>query len=146
MESKICARCTLTKFCDEFYKRKIGKRAGKYYEICKSCMKIRGREYYHNNHDRQLSLALARRHRAYIERRSYINELKDRPCADCGIKYPYFVMDFDHRKGSGKITDVALMVRRGWSLDKIKLEILKCEIVCANCHRIRTFKNLLEPR
>ena len=28
--------------------------------------------------------------------------LKDKPCADCGIKYPYYVMDFDHVRGDKK--------------------------------------------
>lgn len=143
MEEKICNNCELVKSLTEFYIRKSGERTGQYYEKCKLCMKTRGRDYYQKNRERQLPLALARRHRAYVERRKFINEIKNKPCADCGLEYPYFVMDFDHRKGVDKITDVALMVRRGWSKEKIELEIEKCDIVCANCHRIRTFKNLL---
>jgi hypothetical protein len=31
-----------------------------------------------------------------------IRQAKARPCADCGVLYPYYVMDFDHRPGTGK--------------------------------------------
>lgn len=104
-------------------------------------MKTRGIDYYHKNHDRQLKLALLRRNRAYKIKRDYINRIKDRPCADCKIKYPAYVMDFDHRDFKTKIKDVATMTARNWSLEKIIKEIEKCDIICANCHRIRTYKH-----
>ena len=140
MDMKNCSKCNKPKKLADFYKRKTGKRAGEYYEKCKECMKARGREYYRKNRNRQLPLALARRHKAYQLKRVFINKVKDRPCADCGIKYPYYVMDFDHKSNKDKIAEVAYMSTRNWSLEKIKKEIQKCEVVCANCHRIRTFK------
>lgn len=70
---------------------------------------------------------------------NFINNLKNKPCLDCGIIYPAFVMDFDHRKGEEKINNVARLVRDGWSKEKILLEIDKCDLICANCHRIRTY-------
>jgi len=105
-------------------------------------MKTRGRKYYHENRERQLPLALARRHRAYLEKREFTAKTKNRPCIDCGVRYPYYVMDFDHKKGTVKVNDVAYMMTRNWSLKRIKEEILKCEVVCANCHRIRTYGKL----
>ena len=105
-------------------------------------MKARGRKYYHDNRKRQLQLALVRRRKAYKEKRDYINKAKNKPCADCGMKYPFYVMDFDHSNVHDKIREVAYMAARNWSLDKIKDEVQKCEVVCANCHRIRTFGKL----
>lgn len=53
-------------------------------------------------------------------------------------------MDFDHVNVRDKIKEVAYMVTRNWSLVKIKAEVKKCEVVCANCHRIRTYGKLAE--
>ncbi len=140
MHVKICTKCGKTKYFRSFYRRKRGSRSGKYYEKCKECMKLRGRKYYHDNRDRQLHLALLRRHKAYLEKRAFTIKAKDKPCADCGIKYSHYVMDFDHKEDSEKINDISYMMTRNWSLEKIKKEILKCEVVCSNCHRIRTYK------
>ena len=63
--------------------------------------------------------------------------LKSTPCADCGGVFPTVCMDFDHRDPAEKINSIA-----HWSLtDVVGLlaEIAKCDLVCANCHRIRTF-------
>lgn len=67
-----------------------------------------------------------------------VNELKKQPCMDCGKKFPPICMDWDHRVGSDKIKDVSGMVMRAWSADKIFAEIKKCDLVCSNCHRIRS--------
>ena len=75
------------------------------------------------------------------KKKEYLKELKKRPCADCGLSFPYYVMDFDHRDRSTKSFTVGLMFNnKGWKL--IKEEVEKCDIVCANCHRIRTYKYL----
>lgn len=69
------------------------------------------------------------------ETRRVIREVKSKPCADCGVSYPYFVMDFDHRD------DKQFTISRPTSyhnIGQLMAEIAKCDIVCANCHRIRT--------
>lgn len=67
----------------------------------------------------------------------YLRDLKDRtPCADCQIQYPYYVMDFDHVRGK-KHANVMELVQT-LSRKKIDEELAKCEIVCSNCHRVRT--------
>ena len=63
---------------------------------------------------------------------------KNKPCADCKIKYPPYVMDFDHIRGE-KVQNLSRM-HRTHSLEAIKKEFAKCEIVCSNCHRHRTWK------
>lgn len=71
--------------------------------------------------------------------RDYIRASKEgKPCADCGRKYPHYVMDFDHRNPSTKKAIVSyLPMLQSWR--KLKEEIAKCDLVCANCHRERTF-------
>jgi hypothetical protein len=69
-------------------------------------------------------------------RRIYIQSLKEKPCADCKIQYPFYVMQFDHCNGKKEFS-VSHMI--SYSKEKILKEVLKCEVVCANCHAIRTY-------
>ncbi len=69
--------------------------------------------------------------------RELIYMVKSVPCTDCGIEYPPFVMDLDHVRGL-KFKDVSSMVDNTMSQKSIMAEVAKCEVVCSNCHRIRT--------
>lgn len=89
--------------------------------------------------------------RRYIERNAryrlaiqdYVRALKEAsPCRDCGMKYPYYVMDFDHINEDDKLNDINYLSSTG-RIGALKKEILKCELVCANCHRIRTHSRQL---
>jgi hypothetical protein len=72
----------------------------------------------------------------------YVNKIKEEtPCADCLKNYPYYVMDFDHLEGSEKVGIVSYLCKTG-RIGAMKKEILKCELVCANCHRERTHRRL----
>ena len=80
----------------------------------------------------KLSIA---KQKAYLAQ--YLRDLKTKtPCIDCGINYPYYVMDFDHVRGVKQANVMELVSTL--SKKRIDLEIAKCEIVCSNCHRIRT--------
>jgi hypothetical protein len=71
--------------------------------------------------------------------RRKIQEIKSvTPCADCGEIFPHYVMDFDHRPGSDKRFNVSA-VEKCPSDKAFGEEVAKCEVVCANCHRHRTF-------
>jgi len=61
----------------------------------------------------------------------------ERGCMDCGYKKHHSALDFDHVKGKKKI-----LIALAKSISQAKKEIKKCEIVCSNCHRIRTYKRL----
>lgn len=61
------------------------------------------------------------------------------PCADCGITYPFYVMDFDHIRGK-KEFNLSRAQNKMASHSRIVDEIKKCEVVCSNCHRERTWK------
>jgi hypothetical protein len=60
-------------------------------------------------------------------------------CMDCNEQHPHFVLDFDHRDSSEKNFNVSQMVNGNLSLRKLQTEISKCDLICANCHRKRTF-------
>lgn len=69
------------------------------------------------------------------EFRSWLNQLKANPCTDCGRTFHPVGMDFDHVRGE-KITQISDMW--SWGRERVGEEIAKCDLVCANCHRIRT--------
>lgn len=71
--------------------------------------------------------------------RDAIRSAKQKPCQDCKKEFPYFVMDFDHVRGT-KNGNIADYPTRKVSIITLMTEIDKCEIVCSNCHRLRTFK------
>lgn len=66
----------------------------------------------------------------------WIREAKAVPCADCGGSWPYYVMQFDHT-GDDKAFTIG---RNGFSLAKVQAEAAKCDVVCANCHAVRTYE------
>lgn len=67
--------------------------------------------------------------------RLLVAQAKDTPCADCGEDFPAEAMDFDHVRGV-KVANVSDLMACHPSL--VEAEIAKCEVVCANCHRLRT--------
>jgi hypothetical protein len=68
---------------------------------------------------------------------SWVRQLKSEPCVDCEHTFHPTAMQFDHVRGV-KVLKVSDLVARGCSRAKILAEIAKCELVCANCHAVRT--------
>lgn len=93
------------------------------------------RNWYHRNKKRIQARKEEQRKRFRDKVNEFIRTAKDVPCADCGVKYPSYVMDFDHRG------EKEFNIANSRSLGVIRLaqEISKCDVVCANCHRERTF-------
>lgn len=73
-----------------------------------------------------------------------LDQLRSQPCADCGGRFAQCAMDFDHRDPGAKTMRVPAMVGRA-GIRRILAEAAKCDIVCANCHRLRTFVRRSEP-
>lgn len=77
----------------------------------------------------------------YADRSKFVDEYKlASGCVDCGWAGHPRALEFDHLPGSVKSANIASMVAHTtYSLDDIRAEMAKCEVVCANCHRIRTY-------
>jgi hypothetical protein len=60
-------------------------------------------------------------------------------CCDCGTRDPR-VLEFDHMDPDGKDYDIARLLSSGygWASEKLRAEIRKCRVICANCHRKHT--------
>lgn len=69
--------------------------------------------------------------------RAMVRAAKGKPCADCQVQYPYYVMQFDHLDANHKTFNVSSGVSSA-SRAKVEAEIAKCDVVCANCHAERT--------
>jgi hypothetical protein len=133
-ETKTCTRCREVKSLNEFSFRSDYPHRRR--AECKSCVNGRTLKHYHAN--REYYAETRRRHRYRIQ--EMIREAKSKPCADCGQAFPYFVMDFDHRPGEVKVFVISQFTKSHKSQKAVKAEIAKCDVVCANCHRIRTHK------
>jgi len=59
-----------------------------------------------------------------------------RSCVDCG-NTNLLVLEFDHVRGT-KRYEISIMLNAGFAWARIVEEIAKCEIRCANCHRVKT--------
>jgi predicted transcriptional regulator len=98
--------------------------------------------------DGQIEKTKERTRRRREEIRQHLAEIKEEiGCIDCKNKFPYYVLDFDHVRGQ-KIDNISKMVK--WhNYEDILKEIKKCDVVCSNCHRFRTFSrtnNLLKSK
>lgn len=60
------------------------------------------------------------------------------PCTDCGGRYPAICMDFDHLPEHEKTTEVSVLATHNYWPSRVVAEMAKCEVVCSNCHRLRT--------
>jgi len=103
-------------------------------KCCKFCIIARNKEWQRNNPERYAES----KKQANKRRTAEFQEYKEaHPCMDCGNYWPYYVMQFDHRPGEVKFMDVSQMVLR-YPAEAVWTEIAKCDLVCANCHFIRT--------
>jgi hypothetical protein len=84
--------------------------------------------------DKRRTLEQGPRHSAFLA------EIKlARGCADCGYNKHPAALDFDHLPGHVKRVNLSQM--NGWyGKAAIEAELAKCEVVCSNCHRIRTYE------
>lgn len=132
---KKCSKCLKVLDENEFnWKFKFTKRS--YH--CKECSRAYVKNHYLNNVD-YYTLKARKRDKMIKERSNlYIgNYLQNHPCVDCN-ESNILVLEFDHRDRKIKKGDIRVLVKNGISLDNLAIEINKCDIRCANCHRIKT--------
>ena len=75
-------------------------------------------------------------HERYEQRRAFIDKIKAVPCAVCGLEYPSYVMEFHHRNPMTKDFKISTSLVY-YNAKVIMQEIAKCDILCANCHRMK---------
>jgi hypothetical protein len=70
---------------------------------------------------------------------AFMRALKSKPCTDCKQTFHFAAMDFDHLPQFEKLDTLSNLASAGASDARILEEVAKCELVCANCHRVRTY-------
>jgi hypothetical protein len=131
---KTCSKCKQEKDYSEFHKRTYKSGTVGYQGYCKICQKSYDRNYYLEDKDRRLSINKKWQDEFWI----WYTDLKNKPCADCKNSFDPVCMQWDHLPGYDKIERVSFIARTTMNREKILEEISKCELVCANCHALRT--------
>lgn len=136
---KICSRCKKSKPISKFPFR--NKKKGIYHSYCLECGRKWVKKHYSQNDDFYVQKAKQRRNKIIeaLNQKIY-NYLLENPCVDCGENDP-IVLEFDHVRGI-KRYNVSEMCYRLVSWELIAIEISKCDVRCANCHRRKTAKGL----
>jgi hypothetical protein len=131
---KTCTLCEVEKPYDQYTKKRRNKDG--LMAMCRECSLPRRRQQYEENPETQRQAVYNRR----SDVAGRVMQLKiETPCFDCDKYYPSYVMDFDHVRGVKK-SGVSKLVAKNSPWEEIQEEIDKCELVCANCHRERTFR------
>lgn len=73
----------------------------------------------------------------HLSKKKLYLETKDGPCMDCGLRFDSCAMDLDHRPNTIKLFNLSQW-KCAKTLDEYKAELIKCDLVCSNCHRVRT--------
>jgi hypothetical protein len=135
VDTKRCTGCGLERPIGEFPIK--NKKSGRRSTRCRACRSAYGKLHYQKNRDRYCARPRAPRHE---QREPYwawvMTFLASHPCIDCGETDP-IVLQFDHRDGTTKVDAVGTMLNRA-SWGALLSEIAKCDVRCANCHRLRT--------
>lgn len=100
---------------------------------------LRSTRKYHATHREKRRLYTAQWRRDHPDhkkaKKDRLKQLKDAPCMDCGNRFPPECMDFDHARG-----EKVFGIGPNWDMrpERLMVEVAKCDLVCSNCHRIRT--------
>jgi hypothetical protein len=89
------------------------------------------KKWYEKNKLRRIAQCVAEKQR----KRDWLLEYKKTlSCSKCGESHPA-CLEFHHINPETKEGDIASFAIYGWGIEKIKSEISKCTVLCANCHR-----------
>lgn len=132
MENKQCRKCLRILPISEFHKSSRSKDGAHSY--CKECNNRNRMDAYYADpqHARQVDKKNRARNKKFV-----LDYLLSHSCVDCGCT-DHRVLEFDHVRGD-KAKEVSLMAQGGYGLKRIVQEIEKCDVRCANCHRIRHY-------
>lgn len=131
---KVCNKCKVGKNLEEFNKNST--RSDGLQTICRVCSNERSAKHYAEN---KQDYRVSKKKSVQTLREYVFSFLQKHPCIDCSESDPV-CLDFDHVTGD-KIRNIADMIHAGVSLENLKLEMEKCVVRCANCHRRKTAKD-----
>lgn len=135
---KTCSTCKTKKEYSEFSVNKT--KSDGYQTKCKPCKKAYNLEYYSQTKARfKEQRALSRVENVRRNQQWLYEYLSAHPCVDCS-EPDVLVLEFDHLPQFEKRGNVASLV--SCSIKALKSEIQRCEVVCANCHRRRTYSRM----
>lgn len=93
--------------------------------------------HYERNRAAIIERAKAHKRTTRVQMRAFVAKfLSANPCVDCGEADP-IVLEFDHVRGT-KSFNIGDASRLGVGWQRLRDEIAKCDVRCANCHRRRT--------
>lgn len=141
MKTKACTKCGAVKpASSEFFEKVRGSKGARRWYLmgeCRECAAKRRHEY-HKRPEVKEALRECRR-KGLAKVKAWVRAYKEtRSCADCGQRFPHYVLDFDHVRF--KRYSVSRLTTTHTNLCRIAHEIKHCDVVCANCHRERTWK------
>jgi len=132
---KKCAGCGLEKEIAEFTSNKSKKDGLSVY--CRACARGYSKTYYKLHKKAQIKRVELNKKEKQKGLREFLKSYFElHPCTDCG-ETDIRVLEFDHIRD--KFRNISRMMSGRFSLAKIREEIEKCEVVCSNCHKRRTY-------
>lgn len=143
---KRCSKCGQTKTVSEFYRDRH--HATGTSQWCRRCKMAAAAQWRRNNPDKARAADARNRDEKNLvkadrarETRAWLKDMKIAAgCADCGYRGHPDALEFDHLPGRVKRFKISGSSTR--SRATLAAEIAKCEVVCANCHRVRTSERM----
>jgi len=140
MKTKKCYKCKQELSLSCFTKSKAKKDGLN--GTCRECHKKYTRQHYNNNKSYYKNKAKKARKAYKQEIHTFLAEyFKTHPCVDCG-ETNFMVLEFDHKDPHTKYMSICSMITGQKPIGLVKKEIQKCEVRCANCHKIKTAHQL----
>lgn len=147
---KVCSKCSVAKPETEYFVK--DKKSGRLHAQCKECYKEHRKSYYAEHYEKYKVLYRQRaKERREAQRQEFrdniVRYLNKKSCTICG-EYDIRTLEFDHIDPTNKLFSISQAVRQGYSWKDIEMEIKKCRVLCANCHKKHTasqqgwYKNL----
>jgi len=137
---KVCSKCKISKSASKFGKDK--NRPDGLQPRCKKCRK----DHYNKVHDgstTQKNNIINGRIRRSNWKAFMYSLIKDKECIVCGSD-DYRVLEHHHRDPSMKFINISDCTTKGFNEHWKQVfidEIDKCDVLCANCHRIHHYED-----
>jgi len=133
-ELRKCSQCGKVLPTSYFHKRS----GTLYHSECKECKNLRYKEYHLRTWSDRKDKHYCSSRFSYAKKLQKFTEfLSEQACVDCGCNDPLY-LEFDHKDQTSKEFTISEKKKR-LSINNLMKEIGKCDIVCVNCHKIRTY-------